>query len=204
MAEIESSLGKKTFSGNPKKVYTVEDGTNTPFPQAQVVTENNLSPTSSQEDYDKVRKEKIDQLRTSHNISFNAKQRIEILTGIGRNTREFTFENVKFSLKTLKSRELKQILLDVSKLEGIPFTFELRANTLACSLYLIDDHNVEDVIGSSSIEDKINFINDLEENIVEAIYKEYIFLVEETEKKYILNKNSTEEDVTEVIDTIKK
>jgi hypothetical protein len=203
MAEIESPIGKTTFSSGPQnqKVFTVEDSSGQaqgPGPQAASVS------PGEQVDYEALRRRKIEELRAAQNISFNSKQRVEILTGIGRNTKDFSFENVQFSLRTLKSRELRQVLLDVSHLQDVTLTFELRANTLARSLYLIDGHDINDVIGSSSMKDKVNFIHELEENVVDILYKQYLLLVEETEEKYGLKDNSSKEEVAEAVDSVKK
>lgn len=209
MSEIESPLGKKSFpSTTTKRVFTVtddsQDDDNAPLPQSIAVQQNphrqevRLTPEQFNELQARRKEVQIAQRKPTS----EARQRVEILTGIGRMTKELVIEEYKFTLQSLKSREMREIIKIVSQVE-VPSEamYEMRAQTLARSLVKIDDRPVELVLGAASLADIVQFINDSEEHIVNQLYTAYTEMVKLHEEKFAVK---DAKDAKEVAEEIKK
>lgn len=151
---------------------------------------------------DAARQAKIDASSTINNkISASAKKRLEILSGLGRGTKDIPVDGVSFSIRTLKSAELREIIKAATQAdEGADSVFEARANTLARVIYKIDGQEVGLILGDDSLETKLNFVQELDEDVAQYLYREYTDLVKENKKKF----PTVEEEIKEVSDQIKK
>jgi hypothetical protein len=224
MTDIESPLGRKSFPGTQQqgRVLTVDDPTvgggpsprhnlnirpehfRQAQPQQQQPQRQPLRELSSEEiaGYEKAREEAY---RQQNVVSKTARERIEYLTGIGRIKTNFEMDGISFHLQSLKSGELESVLdtiISQGETNEAKFNFEIRRQTLARSLTAVDDMSVEELIGSNTIEDKLELIKSLDENLVDYMYKhyeEYILKVSRT--KYAIN---TDKDVAEVVEAVKK
>jgi len=136
-------------------------------------------------------------------LSEGAKKRIEHLTGLGRSTVDVDIEGVLFTLSTLKSKEIREAINACSKLNtnNLDIKLELRRQQLARSIKFIDNAEFSLVIGSDNLFDKLNFVEELDESIVQRLDEEYEKLAKSVRDKYALK---TEEDIKEVAEDLKK
>lgn len=208
MSEIESPLGKKSFpTTTTKRVFTVTDDTqddNAPLPQS-IEFQNNpgrqevrLTP----EQFNELQARRKEAQSNQRKPTSEARQRVEILTGIGRLTKEVVIEEYKFTLQSLKSREMREIIKIVSQV-AVPSEamYEMRAQTLARSLVKIDDRPVGLVLGAATLEDIVEFINESEEHIVNQLFVAYNDMVKMHDAKFAVK---NEQDAKEVAEEIKK
>lgn len=216
---IQSALGTVSHASNigQRKVLTVSDPTeeDTEVVQRTFSSGNFNEPDEIPENI--ISKEELEELaqnreklQNSRKISYQQKskipeglkQRLEILTGIGRLTEDVKVDGVTFSIRSLKPIENEEIIKAISAIEygGIQ-AFEIRAQTLARSIYKIDGQNIDHVINAQNIDDKIDFVkNILEESLANFLYTKY---------QEILNKNRTKfselgKTEAEVIENVKK
>lgn len=209
MANIESPLGKVTFSSGSKKILTVDDQTSDQ-PEVRSFSAGNIS---DEEFESRFTKEELEQLAADrgqlnqsrrqaivqkNKIPEGIKKRLEILAGIGRLNEDVIVGGVTFSIKSLKPKEIQEIVTEmIRKDTQIEQAFTQRTQTLARSIYKIDGQNIEDVIGSSDIEVKIQFVQEtLEESLVNFLFNKYQALLEQNKKKFG-ELGKTEEEVLE-------
>jgi len=208
MTEIESSLGRKTFpsSQNQRAVYTVDDPTDMNTPQGRLnQAMGNVRRELTDEEIAQFEQAKRVAAQAQQSVSHSVRERVEFLTGIGRIKTTFEMDGVKFHLQSLKSGELEEVLDLMMKLGDIneaKFTFEIRRNTLARSLYSIDNMTIAEVIGSKDMNDKLELVKSLDENLVSNMYKHYEQnIVQASRDKYAVK---TDQDVEEVTEAVKK
>ena len=157
-----------------------------------------ISP-SERDHLQRVRKE---EMARGPKITDGAKKRIEILANIGRLTKDVEMDGVTFSLRTLKNKETRETTLSIFEARNdADASFELRKQTLARALFKIDGRDIDEVLGGYEIERVLQFIDDLEEIVVNRLYNEFNSLRQEVLTKYGLN---SEKDVKEVLDNVKK
>lgn len=208
MATITSSLGNKSFQPGLKE-YVVPDES---IPEEEIVNPyaknqvNIQSQPQMQLDRDAIREslelERRAKMQAEAKVSPAAKKRIEMLCGMSMLTREVDIDNNIFTLRTLKSKENRQALVDAVKYDGtIEFSFELRKQILARSIEKIAGVEIDAFLGSFDFKAKLEFIDELDEAVLDKLYNEYLSLNKEIKDKYSA-KNEVE--VKEVIEDIKK
>jgi hypothetical protein len=143
------------------------------------------------------RQEKAELLKSGPRITDHAKRRIELLAGIGRLTKDIKIADTVFTLRTLKSRETKEAMMDTlanvkSDLEA---GFEARKHQLVRALYKIDGADIDEVLGTSDPEAKLELIDDLEEVTVAKLWDELAALKEEAKTKYGITTAKVAEEV---------
>lgn len=190
MVEIKSSISNQNKpQEKPMKRFVVSDDE---MPQEQ----ENVSTLQTQ--IEQARQEKLE---STIKISSAAKKRLEILSGLGRAVKEIDVDGAIFSIRTLKSSELREIVWAASNAhEGADSVFEARAQTLARVIFKIDGQDVGLIIGDNSMEAKLSFVQELDEEVAQYLYREYTNLVNENKKKY----SNVEQEVKEISDEIKK
>jgi hypothetical protein len=198
MTDIESPLGRKSFASAQNRVLTVDDPTEAQ-PERRAIRE------LTDEEMAELARIRTESKRTQNVVSQNARERIEFLAGIGRIQTDFKMDGVTFHLQSLKSGELEDVL-DTMMSSGIKndakFNFELRRHTLARSLVSIDNMAIQDILGSDNIADKLNLLKSLDENLIDYMYKHYEeHILKVSKTKYAIK---TDEDVKEVVETVKK
>lgn len=135
-------------------------------------------------------------------LSDAAKKRIELLCGIAKNSREFEMDGNSYVVRTLKNKEFREALMAASVFDGtVELPFETRKQILARALVQVAGTDIELFLGDSSLEAKLEFIDECDDRMLNKFYNEYLLLVEEVNKKYALN---TEADAKEVAADIKK
>ena len=140
--------------------------------------------------------------RGQDRLSDAARRRIEMLIGMTRGTRSFMLEGHQYALQTLKSGELREAILEAAKFDGtVESPFEIRKQLLARSLVQIAGVEVEQFLGSNSLEARLIFMDELDHYLLGRLYDEYLAMVQEARDKYAI-KNET--DAKEVVEDLKK
>lgn len=200
---FDSPLGSKqntNQSQQPRKTFTVTDDTDFDIPglpDLQPGVQVELSP----QQFNAMQAAKQTAKAVQSKPTSEAKQRIELLTGIGRMTKEVVIDDHKFELQSLKAREMKEaVQVAANVIDSSQTVFELRAQQLARSLVRIDDHPVGLVLGTDSLEMRLYFINECEEKVVNILYSAFSDMSKEQDEKYGLKKDN----ITAVAGEIKK
>src|SRR6266404_1825545 len=121
MAEIESALGKVSYSSGTKKVLTVDDQTSDePEVRSFSASSENFDDFESRFtkeeleqlalDRDKLKNSRKEAQVQRNRIPEGIKRRLEILTGIGRLTDDVVVDGVTFSIRSLKPKENQEII----------------------------------------------------------------------------------------------
>ena len=215
---IQSALGSVSHSSSgsvPRKVLTVTDPSddevqvrtfssgsyngNDDIPEDIISAEEQAALAQNRERLQSMRKASQQQ---KSRIPEGLKQRLEILTGIGRLSEDIKVDDVTFSIRSLKPIENEEIIKSIAgiDIQAIQL-FELRAQTMARSIYKIDGQDIDFVIDAKSIEDKVNFIKyDLEESLVNFLYGKYQGILTKNKDKF----NELGKTEEEVIENVKK
>lgn len=229
MTSFESPLGKKKFGGSQMREIDVpdesgysggppmEDGEpvvrRRPVPQVntdqirdfQARMQREEMPVYEQDPAEverQIRQSRLDKKSGKERLDAGAKRRIEMLVGMTRATREVEIEDNVFLLKTLRSKEMREALIAASEFDGtIQFPFEIRKQLLSRSIIQIAGVEIEQFIGSNETDAKCEFIDLMDEFLLNRIYNEYLILVRETSVKYAVK---TENDVKEIVNDLKK
>jgi hypothetical protein len=188
MSEINSPLGRKQFATSQRKTFTVSDESFDDF---------EIPEKLSKEESVKVREQVQALKQNTKRVNPESKSRIELLIGLGRKVKEVEIDEYTFSLRTLKAREIKEVVKELTRLSNSPdFVFETRIQVLSRSLYQINGHDVGQILGGSEVEDVSNFLNECDDNLVVRLYEAYTELTKDV--------NLKEEEVKQVADDIKK
>lgn len=230
MATFESPLGAKRFGGGYQmRELDVPDETGysegppmengepvvrrRPVPQVNVDQIRDFQAQMQREEmpvYDQDAAEIERQIKQSREerktgrprLDAGAKRRIEMLVGMTRVTRSVTLEENTFILKTLRSKEMREALMAASEYDRtIQFPFEIRKQLLARSIIQIAGVDIEQFIGSNDMEAKCEFLDLMDEFLLNRLYNEYLILVRETGEKYSIK---NENDVKEIVGDLKK
>lgn len=152
----------------------------------------------------------------------DARRRIEIITGLGRKTREVPLETstgtVTFTLRTLKTFEQNCLSQVIEKSERLTtaegkFIFapsslaRIRIEALSHSLFLIDGQSIDIVLGTanSPYEQQVlarkDLIEEMDHALINHLFDNYEALTKETYDGYM---PKTVEQAKEVVETISK
>lgn len=135
-------------------------------------------------------------------LSDGAKRRIEMLLGMSQTTREVKIDSNVFILRSLKSKEMRDALASAFEFDGtIQAPYEIRKQILSRSLTHVAGVEINQFLGSSTIESKFLFIDELDESLLNRLYDEYLILSKDAKDKYSVN---TESEAKEVVEDIKK
>lgn len=136
-------------------------------------------------------------------MSFASKTRIELLAEIGSLTKDVIIGANTFSIRTLKSKEVRAATLaafSTSKTE-LEVSFASRLQQLARAIVKIDGNDFGLTIGSDDLDKKILVIEEFEEFVVNKLYNEFSNLKKEAEETYGIK---TVEEAKEVAEDLKK
>ena len=197
MPDIKSEITNRNFQSNQGlKQFEIEDAS---------------SPSYHDHDSEGLRiaqmEQKITEARRAkasgkERLTEQAKRRIEMLCNISRMTKDVTIDGNVYSLRTLKSKELQEVINASAKYDGnINITFETRKQFLVRGLYKVAGTDISDFLNDDSVEAKLEFLDYLEESVVARLYSEFQKLTVESEEKYGIK---TEKDAKEVYEDLKK
>jgi hypothetical protein len=208
--KFESSLGNKEIKGSPPRRFVVPDESENNQQQFDVPDDDQFVHQRDPMFEHKITQAELEeQSKSAHRqrlegasrISPAAKKRIEILSGIGRSTKDVEIDGAIFSLRTLKGMEIRQIIKEMFEIQGnSEQMYYLRAQTLAYSLYSVDGQDFGLIIGSDLIEDKVKFVQELDEYVLQKLNDEYAALASSAKKKYA----TPQDEVKEVVEDLKK
>lgn len=190
MAKYESSISNKEFDNTPSKHFIIDDES------------DNLSQEESLTDVEmKIKEARIAKRDAGKYINPAAKKRVEIISGLGRATKDIPVDGMIFSIRTLKGNELRAVVkATMNTDQAIDQMFESRTHTLARSIYKIDGSDIEFILNDPSLEAKLSFVEELDDVVLQYIYKEYDNLVTSHKKKYA----SVEEEIGEISNDLTK
>jgi hypothetical protein len=222
MPAYDSPLGKKQFTGQPMKETVIPDESgfvpsvgsrhNQQFQMDEAAIREFNSrmspaqpPTPSQEQAameQEFREAREAKRLGRERLNDGAKRRIEMLIGMTRVTRSVDLNGYSYTLQTLKSRELREAITAASAFDGnVQSPFEIRKQLLARSLVQIAGMDADQFIGSSDLDIKLEFIEEMDHYLLGRLYDEYLAMVKEAREKYAI-KNET--DAKEVVEDLKK
>lgn len=210
MGVIKSPLGQQEFTSTSRS-FVVDDHSqdDLPFPPQPQAYPQPQEPRMTADEIMAMRQRKIAE---AQGIGGDARQRLNILLGIGRAIKDVTVETddgmVTYSLRTLKGREQKHIvsLAELAdKAKTVESTFPIRNTTIAYALRAIDNIDVDLLLGAAGhqLEDqlaiRLAFVEEMDDHLVRYLFDQHQKLVQEN-----LIRFESPEDVKEVAEQIKK
>lgn len=220
MTTYESPLGKKRIASQPMREFSVPDESgyeeqiNQPAPRTrhhlpnidERAMANFQSSLPSEQELAVVEREMQEarQIKKAgrERLSEGAKRRIDMLLGMTRGVRECTIGDTTFVLQTLKGKEMREAIMFASAFDGtVQSPFEIRKQLLARSLSHVGGIEIEQFIGSNNFEDKLLFVEEIDDVLSNRLYDEYLILAKESKDKYAIK---TEAEIKEVIADLKK
>lgn len=137
-----------------------------------------------------------------YRIDSHARQRLEILSNIGRLTKSVEIDGINFELRTLKSREHREAAMVIlNSKNDIDAAYESRRQHLARAIYMIDGQDIDLALGGKDFNLKLDLIDQMEDTVVGKLNDAFNALKDEVNQKYRME---TEEQVKEVLEDIKK
>jgi hypothetical protein len=216
MPNFESPIGGRSFPENNLREFSVSDETgysssqhsHQHHHQEQDLNkniksfQNKMQQSFEDDNASKLEKELANKRLGRDKINDGARRRIEMLLGMTQLTKEFTIEDNSFTLRTLKSKEMRDSIMEASNFDGtVQAPYEIRRQLLARALTHVAGIEIEQFISSNTLESKLLFIDELDEALLNRIYNEYLILNKESKEKYSLKEDA---DVKEVVEDIKK
>jgi len=227
MSKILSDIGSREFDGSAGvRKFTVEDPTMSDddfdnpsgrlkrHRQAETQQRTPSIADYTQDEIIEARRRKMDEM---NRISEPARQRIEVLIGIGRATKNVEIasenESVIFSIRTLKGREIKKLMRYVGSLSSTESnittaeaSIAARDIILAWSIYAIDGVNFDLFLNISNqanedekLSDKLVFIENLDESVIAHLYSEYGVLTKNNASRFSVKDEADAKEVSESI-----
>ncbi len=210
MGKIESSLGERTFQSTGMKTYTVDDASGVDDPDF-------FQPAPR-----KMTAEEVMALREERMAGGNGggggrpdpnvKRRIEMLVGIGRQTRDVIIEDENgkavYSIRTLKSKEMRALMhlaAEMAKAESVDTLYAIREQTLALSVFAIDGIDVDMVLGVANrsheerLEARKMLFNEMNEYTLNYLYRMHEDMMAENAKLFSIKDAADAKEVAEQI-----
>jgi hypothetical protein len=145
-----------------------------------------------------LQQQKKEQKQEQAKVPPGARARLLDLLDIEKKTTEVTIGAHVFTLRTLKSGEVRAVARACAALEYMTdVMFETRVQTLARSLIKVDGVDFELFTGISEFNLKLDFFNELGEGPITKLYDAYSKMMTEVEIK-------DEKDGAEVVEQVKK
>jgi hypothetical protein len=216
MNRIRSTIGESNFAvtGQRRFVVSNEDEAQVPpQPPSQLTPEMATTLRRQAQEH----QEQIE----NRNLS-DARRRIDIITGLGRKTRDVPVDTsngtVVFCLRTLKTFEQNCLAQVVEQSERLTATdgrmifaptslSKIRIEALSHSLYLIDNQSIDIILGTANApyEEQVlarkDLIDEMDHALISHLFNNYESLTQETYDGYI---PKTVEEAKEVAETISK
>ena len=172
-------------------------------PQYQAPIHPTLNETDSVGAAEREFREMREQQRSGKvRLNEGAKRRVEMLLGMTRSVRTVEIEGRVYEFTTLKSKDMRDAILEASKFDGtVEGPFEIRKQLLSRSLTKVAGVETEQFIAARDLESKMALIDELDEPLLGRLYTEYLLLVAEAREKYSIK---SEADAKEVLEDLKK
>jgi hypothetical protein len=167
--------------------------------QAKLHLEAQADPAELEKEFHEARKAKV---TGREKISSGAKRRLEMLLGMTRTTHTVDIGGNIFTMQTIPAKYMREALVAISEFDGtVQAPFEARRQFLARSLIQVAGVEFSQFINSDTIEDKLSFLDELDESLLNRLYSEYLFMTEQAKEKYAIK---SEIEAKEVFDDLKK
>lgn len=217
MVGIRSTIGNSGFNATGRN-FVVEDeskGSQRTLAPDQIPQDRLINPSVAQG----LRRQAMEQQEQIEQRAFlEAQRRVELITGLGRKTKDVTVENITFTLRSLKAFEQNSLAQVVAKQTRVQlgdgklgFTpegmYNIKTEALSHSLYLVDGQPVEIVLGTvnNPYEEQVaarkDLITEMDGELTDYLFLHFERLSAETRDGYA---PKTTEEVKEVVDTIRK
>ncbi len=149
-----------------------------------------------------IKEARKDKLSGKERLNEGAKRRIEILLNMTKVTQDVSIDGTIFVLQTLPSKFMREAIMVASEYDGtVQSPFEVRRQFLARSLISIGGVDFEQFIGSNSLDVKLEFIDELGEQLLNKLYSSYMSMVEKAKERYSIK---TEAEAKEIVEDLKK
>ncbi len=216
MVGIRSTIGNSGFNTTGRN-FVVDDESKSQktLAQNQIPQDRLINPSVAQG----LRRQAMEQQEQVEQRSFvEARHRVELITGLGRKTKDVIIEDITFTLRSLKAFEQNSLSQVVSAQERITLQdgrlsfspigmYNIKTEALSHSLYLIDGQPVEIVLGTinhpyeEQVSARKDLIMEMDGELVDHLFLNFEKLSAETRDGYV---PKTTEEVKEVVDTIRK
>lgn len=195
MTEINSPISRLKLAQQSQRRFTVPQGHEDHDHQS-------FEEPSISEIEQKIIQARHDKAKGIERLSPEAKKRVELVTGIGRLEKDVQIDDVTFTLRTIKSREMKEAMLSLIGIQyELEATFEKRRQLVARSLHKINGVELLLFLGDDSLESRLSFVDELDEYVTSKLFEEYVSLANEATEKYT---PKTLDEAKEVAEEIKK
>lgn len=218
MVGIHSTIGNTDYNSVGRN-FVVDDKSKSiqqkPLDQNQIPQNRIINPSIAAG----LRQQAIEQQEQHEQRALiESRHRVELITGLGRKTKEVSIDNIIITLRSLKAFEQnclsqviaaqERIILADGKFSFTPIgMYNIKTEALSHSLYLIDGQLAEIVLGTinSSYEEQVSarkdLITEMDGELINYLFLQFENLSAETRDGYA--PKSTQE-VKEVVDTIRK
>jgi hypothetical protein len=122
--------------------------------------------------------------------------RLEILTGIGRLVRDVEIEGVVFSIRSLKNKELREVIEAPSNNPGVAEALIIRDAVLAKAIFEIDGVPFKQFCIDMTPEE---VIDEMDGGVISQLYKEYSQMLIEHQNSLVEDLGSSPKEVVENI-----
>jgi hypothetical protein len=222
MTKIQSTIGESNFQIPNQRNYTIDDETlsrGRVQPQPQLSQVQMINPAVAAG----LRKQALDkQEQIEHKTLQDARRRVEIITGLGRLTKEVPIQTpsgpLTFTLRTLKKFEqncLAQVVESVERTQQpdgrVSFNTssmnKIEVEALSHSLFLIDGQSIDLVLGTENLDyaeqvlARKDLIDEMDGALIDHLFLQYEQLSKEAYDGYA---PKTASEAKEVVETIRK
>lgn len=157
------------------------------------------SPAELEQEFVTARKAK---LSGKERLGDSAKRRIEMLLNMTKTTHSVDIEGNVFVLQTIPSKYMEEAIMSISRFDGtVQAPFEARRQFLARSIVSIAGVDFNQFVGSNNFDVKLEFIDEIDESLLNRLYSEYLFMAEKAKDRYSVK---NEADAREVMEDLKK
>lgn len=212
---ISSQLGNVNINSNQRRELIVDEEElyqNSPNPYARKDVSNqipdhlrnnpNIRISESESRQEDVRGFRNSVANTSKKendrTSVHAINRLEVLVGIGRMVEEALIDDQVFKIRSLKSKELKEVFKFIATAEtNLDQAIMLRNATLARALFEISGVEISNFVNSDSLEDIVNFIDEFDNNVLTKLWEVYRNMEKAHKERLGLDLGETPKEVSE-------
>lgn len=220
MPSFDSPLGNKKFGGTGMREFDIPDesGLNpedvvnpiirrrmAPLDENAIqnfqnrLQESERDPAEIEREFRDARRHK---LSGKEKLNEGAKRRLEMLLNMTRTTHEVNIAGNQFILETIPGKSMREAIMIASEYDGtVQSPFEVRRQFLARSITHVAGVEFSQFVGSNSLEDKLSFLDEMHEPLLNRLYDEYLKMSEAAKNKYSVK---NEAEATEIIEDLKK
>lgn len=202
--KFDSPISNKQFTASPLKEFSVPDESD--YDQDSMHEFQEKINRESQRDPAEIEREikaaKEARRTGKERLGEGAKRRIEILLGMTRTTHKVDVDGIEFVFQSLKAKEMRESLIVVADYDNtIQAPYEVRKQFLARSIVSVGGVDFGQFIGSNTLESKLEFVEELDDALLNRLYDEYLKMAQEARNKFSIK---TDDEAKEVIEDIKK